>query len=164
MYKALNELHSSHGHEGLCILGFPSREFGGQEFKTGAEIRKFVSKKGVEFDMMDLSKVNPGPDQNPVYQFLMAQTEKHGINWNFSTTFLVDRTGKVRYRIDKQFDEVKKLVGELLAEKNDQQPRRVSQQEQSSEVKEAEQPKESVKEAAPAPKVAVTTDQPVQAS
>jgi len=115
MYKALNKLHSENGHAGLAILGFPSREFGGQEFKTGPEIANFVKGKGVEFQMMELSKVNPGSGQNPVYNFLMSQTSKSEINWNFSTTFLVGRDGCVAYRIDKNWDLVEEKVLELLA-------------------------------------------------
>jgi len=114
MYKALNKLYSEHQHAGLEILGFPSREFGGQEFETGPEIAKFVKGKGVEFQMMELSKVNPGNEQNPVHKFLMEHTSNKEINWNFSTTFLIGRDGEVHYRIDKNWDIVVKKVEQLL--------------------------------------------------
>jgi len=34
------------------IIGFPSNEFGGQESKPPAEIRKFVSDLGVKFPLV----------------------------------------------------------------------------------------------------------------
>ncbi|MGO3654070.1 MAG: glutathione peroxidase, partial [Sphingobacterium sp.] len=42
-YKELQELHEKHGND-LVIIGFPSDNFGGQEFDTNEAIAEFCEK------------------------------------------------------------------------------------------------------------------------
>lgn len=58
-------------------------QFGYQEPKGEAEIKKFVEKYGVKFMMMSKISVN-GPERHPVYQYLTAQPGCEGnMMWNF---------------------------------------------------------------------------------
>ena len=72
-------LHNSYKDKGFQILGFPCNQFGvplmgGQESKSEAEIRAFVTKKfGVEFPMMEKIDVN-GDGTHPVYKLLKVPT------------------------------------------------------------------------------------------
>jgi len=92
-YTQLVQLHGRYSPN-LAILGFPCNQFGGQEPGTPEEIKEFVSKFGVEFDMFAKIKVN-GDDADPLWKFLKS---KQGglmgnfIKWNF-TKFLVDTNG-----------------------------------------------------------------------
>jgi len=81
-------------------LGFPSREFLGQEFKDPKKVRSFVDSKGVKFDMFGNIQVN-GTKRHAIYRYLMRCTADHDILWNFSTAFVVGSDGSVRARIDK---------------------------------------------------------------
>ena len=81
--------------DGLRILAFPCNQFGYQEPGTNEEIKQFVSKYGVEFDMFDKINVNGG-NAHPLFNYLK---EKQGgtlgnfIKWNF-TKFVIDKNGQ----------------------------------------------------------------------
>lgn len=62
-YKELNELYSKYEGQGLRIAAFPCNQFGGQEPGCDVDIKEFIKKKGVHFDMY--SKV----DVNGIYFF-----------------------------------------------------------------------------------------------
>jgi len=110
----LNKLYSAHSGRGLRILGFPSFEFLGQEFRDPKKTRSFVNKKGVKFDMFSTSHVN-GKKRHDVYKYLMSCTADHDILWNFSTAFIVGSDGSVRVRIDKpQENRWKRVEDEIL--------------------------------------------------
>jgi len=64
-------LHAKYAQEGFDIVAFPTDEFGGQELRTNQEIKDFVAKYGVEFTMMDKTKVNP-PGESDVFNFLKS--------------------------------------------------------------------------------------------
>jgi len=93
-YTQLVQLHGRYAPQ-LAILGFPCNQFGGQEPGTPEEIKEFISKFGVQFDMFAKVKVN-GDDADPLWTFLK---NKQGgllgnfIKWNF-TKFLVDPSGQ----------------------------------------------------------------------
>jgi len=107
-------LFSAHSGRGLKILGFPSLEFLGQEFKEPKEIRAFVALKGVEFDIYNTIHVN-GKERHNVYEYLMRCTSDEDILWNFSTAFIVGSDGSVRARIDKpQENKWKRVEDEIL--------------------------------------------------
>jgi len=93
-------MYSTHSSEGLRILGFPSREFMGQEFVDPQKTKAFVENLGVEFDVFSCIKVN-GQDRHPLYKYLMRSTRVSDITWNFSTAFVVGRDGSVRARVDR---------------------------------------------------------------
>jgi glutathione peroxidase-family protein len=89
----------------LAILAFPSNQFRGQEPGTPSEIREFVRKRNVTFDMMEKSDVN-GPNTNPIYKALKAATDSadQDIAWNFETKFLIARDGVSVTRLSKAFN------------------------------------------------------------
>jgi len=91
-YAALQALYEKHREQGLVILGFPSRDFGGQEFENPAEIREFCDRRySVTFPMMTLVQVKPGPGQCRVFEFLGTRTGALP-GWNFGK-YLVGRDG-----------------------------------------------------------------------
>jgi len=93
-YTQLVQLHGRYAPQ-LAILAFPCNQFGGQEPGTPEEIKEFVAKFNVQFDMFAKVKVN-GDDADPLWTFLK---NKQGgllgnfIKWNF-TKFLVDPEGR----------------------------------------------------------------------
>lgn len=96
-YKALQELYKQRGKD-LVIVGFPSDNFGGQEFDENDEIATFCERNyGVTFPLT--TKVNvKGDDVTPIYQFL-TDKRKNGvlnatIKWNFNK-FLLDKNGGI---------------------------------------------------------------------
>ena len=93
-YPQLQELHSKYHAQGLSILAFPCNQFGGQEPGSEADIKNFVNKFKVQFEMFSKVNVN-GESAHPLYKFLkLKQPGLIGddIKWNFSK-FLVDRNG-----------------------------------------------------------------------
>mmetsp|Transcript_24790 Transcript_24790/g.49517 ORF Transcript_24790/g.49517 Transcript_24790/m.49517 type:complete len:114 (-) Transcript_24790:164-505(-) len=109
------KVHSQYAEKGFEILAFPCNQFGYQEPKTDAEIKKFaVEKYSAQFMLMSKIKVN-GPQQHPVYTFLKAQPGCDGaIGWNFRTKFLVSKDGSTVKRFEKKTAdlaaEIEKLV------------------------------------------------------
>lgn len=92
-YEGLEALYREHKDEGFVVLGFPSADFGGQEFDSEAEIAAFCEENyGVSFPMYAKTGVNPGPDQSPVFEYLGTSTGKLP-GWNFGK-YLVGRDGK----------------------------------------------------------------------
>lgn len=76
------------------ILGFPSREFGSQEYKTDAEIAEFAKSKNFPGILVQLGKVT-GSDASEVWKFFKAETGAKDPTWNFNGKFLVSKTGIV---------------------------------------------------------------------
>ncbi len=94
-YEGLEKLYQSYKDKGFVLLGMPCNQFGGQEPGTNAEIKAFCERRyGVTFPLLDKADVK-GPNQHPLYKFLLNGSGKEGnIGWNFEK-FLVDRGGKV---------------------------------------------------------------------
>ncbi|MBL8061225.1 MAG: glutathione peroxidase [Chthonomonas sp.] len=118
-YGSLQALYQEHEKQGLVILGFPANNFRNQEPHSNQEIKEMCKRDyKVTFPMMSKISVK-GEDIHPLYKWLIAQSDrpKDEIEWNFSK-FLIDRQGKVRYRVLPKVDpsqpEFKKLVVELL--------------------------------------------------
>lgn len=57
-YKQLNELYDQYEGQGLRIAAFPCNQFGGQEPGCDVDIKEFIKKKGVRFDMYSKVDVN----------------------------------------------------------------------------------------------------------
>lgn len=93
-YTQLQDLHAKYSSNGLSILAFPCNQFGGQEPGNENEIKDFVKKFNVQFDMF--SKVNVNGDQaEPLFKYLKAKldgTFGSSIKWNFSK-FLINKQG-----------------------------------------------------------------------
>ncbi|RKP05536.1 glutathione peroxidase-like protein [Thamnocephalis sphaerospora] len=93
-YEQLVELDKRYRERGLRILGFPCNQFAGQEPKSNEEIKEFITKYGVEFDMFDKVDVN-GANAHPLFVYLKKKLPGFlldAVKWNF-TKFLVDRQG-----------------------------------------------------------------------
>lgn len=91
-YEGLEKLYREYQNRGLVVLGFPSADFGGQEFQEEEKIQEFCKLNyGVTFPMFGRTAVR-GEQANPLF---MRLTEKTGAapGWNFNK-YLVGRDGK----------------------------------------------------------------------
>jgi len=114
-YRQLVELYGKYSEaDGLRILGFPCNQFGGQEPGSESEIKEFVAKYNVTFDMFSKINVNGG-SAHPLWAFLK---EKQGgflmnaIKWNF-TKFVVDKEGQPVARFGPTDDPIPKVEEEI---------------------------------------------------
>lgn len=97
-YREMVELHNRYRERGFNILAFPCNQFLSQEPGTNEQIKEFVRKYNVEFDMFNKVRVN-GKDAHPLFKFLRLNSNLEGgkIGWNFGK-FLINRElGIVRY-------------------------------------------------------------------
>jgi glutathione peroxidase len=100
---ALNDLQKTYGHRGLQIIGIPSADFGNEELKDPAAVRKYYTDTAkVDFPVFATAKLT-GIDAIPLYQFLTDPKKSvpgGEMNWNY-TKFLIDRSGKpiARYEV-----------------------------------------------------------------
>ena len=95
-YDALEKLYQEYKDQGLIIVGFPSDNFGGQEFDNNEEIASFCKLNyGVTFPLMSKSDVI-GKNQNEVFKFLTKKSlngkSDNDVKWNF-TKFLINEDG-----------------------------------------------------------------------
>jgi len=114
-YKDLQALHEQYGND-LVIIGFPSDNFGGQEFDSNAEIQDFCERNyGVTFLLSEKIDVK-GKDINPLFKFLTTQENPDftgDIKWNFEK-FLIDKDGKLTHRYRSHTNPLDKaIVGNL---------------------------------------------------
>lgn len=103
-YDGLEELYKQHSDK-LVIVGFPSDNFGGQEFSNDSEISEFCKKNyGVTFPLTTRTNVK-GNDINPVFKYLTQKAENGvldaDISWNFNK-FLLDENGKLLAYFDSK--------------------------------------------------------------
>nr|XP_023699416.1 phospholipid hydroperoxide glutathione peroxidase, mitochondrial-like isoform X2 [Paramormyrops kingsleyae] len=102
-------MHAKYAEKGLCILAFPSNQFGRQEPGTEQQIKEFAKSYKAEFDLFSKIDVN-GDEAHPLWKWMKAQPKGKGtfgnnIKWNF-TKFLIDREGKVVKRYSPLSDPV----------------------------------------------------------
>ncbi len=101
-YEGLQELHERYAERGLVVVGFPSPDFGGQEFDTADEIRSFCTLNfGVTFPLSERVHVR-GDEAIPLFAALTRDTPdgiRGEIKWNF-TKFLVAPDGRVVARFE----------------------------------------------------------------
>jgi glutathione peroxidase-family protein len=119
-YTQLQQIYEKLSESGgLRILGFPCNQFGGQEPGTEAEIKEFVKKFGVTFDMFSKINVN-GSGEHPLYTYLKAAQPGmliNAIKWNF-TKFCINKEGIAVARFGPADDPVPKVenkVEQLIA-------------------------------------------------
>lgn len=103
-YKALEELQQKYKNQ-LVVVGFPSDNFGGQEFQQNSEIREFCQKNyGVTFPLSTRVDVK-GDNATPIFKYLCNKAENGvldaTITWNFNK-FLIDEQGKVLAYFDSK--------------------------------------------------------------
>lgn len=115
-YEGLQKLYTQYGNK-LVIVGFPANNFKGQEPGSSAEIKEFCKKNyGVTFPMAEKVSVK-GNDIAPIFQFLLDEAKKLGIEdpikWNF-TKFLLDENGKlitvIHNKVNPMSEEVTKYL------------------------------------------------------
>ena len=103
-YKALESIQQKYKDE-LVVVGFPSDNFGGQEFQENSQIKEFCQKNyGVTFPLTTRVDVK-GENATPIFKYL-CNKELNGvldaeIKWNFNK-FLVDENGKVLAHFDSK--------------------------------------------------------------
>jgi glutathione peroxidase len=101
---ALNDLQKTYGRKGLQVLGIPSSDFGNEELKDPAAMRKYYTETAkVDFPVF-AKAILTGVHAIPLYQFLCdpKQSVPGGpLKWNY-TKFLIGRNGQplARYEVD----------------------------------------------------------------
>lgn len=125
-YEEMNRLFAEYECQGLRIAGFPCSQFRNQEYKQIADVKKFIEKKEVEWDVYGHVEVN-GATASPLFKFLKS---RHGtkegtkgtavgsaIKWNF-VKFLIDAEGQPIARYSSSVkNSLEQDVKELLAQK-----------------------------------------------
>lgn len=96
-YEALEALSKKYKDK-LVIVGFPSDNFGGQEYANDKDIKDFCSKNyGVTFPLTTKVDVTGDP-AIPLYKYLTSKSENGVLDavvkWNFNK-FLIDEKGHV---------------------------------------------------------------------
>ena len=103
-YKALEEIQQKYKGK-LVVVGFPSDNFGGQEFQQNSEIKEFCQKNyGVTFPLTTRVDVK-GDNATPIFKYLCDKAQNGvldaKIGWNFNK-FIVDENGKVLAYFDSK--------------------------------------------------------------
>ena len=95
-YDALEKIYQMYKQDNFVVIGFPSDNFGGQEFNDNEEIANFCKLNyGVSFPLMTKSDVI-GNNQNEIFKFLTKKSingkSDNVVKWNF-TKFLINADG-----------------------------------------------------------------------
>jgi len=94
------------------IIGFPTREYAWQEYKSDEAVAKFAAKKNFPGIMMQLGKLkgNKAPD---LWKFFKDETGAKDPKWNFQGKFLISKTGIVTVSNAKDLEaDIERLVEE----------------------------------------------------
>ena len=92
-YEALEKAQNAYKAKGFTVIGVPSGDFMGQEYKTNAEIKQFCeSKFGINFPLSEKSVVT-GAKATPFFAWAAATTG-NAPKWNFHK-YLVGRDGRI---------------------------------------------------------------------
>lgn len=92
-YEGLEALHAKYSEQGFAVLGFPSADFGNQEFREEQAVADFCrTTYGVQFPMFAKAHVT-GDSADPFWKHLIAQSGTSP-KWNFYK-YLIGRDGKV---------------------------------------------------------------------
>ena len=103
-YAGLEKLYEEHKNT-LVIVGFPSDNFGGQEYKDDKDIKSFCQKNfGVSFPLTTRVDVK-GDNITPVFKYLCNKSENGvldaEISWNFNK-FIIDENGNLIAHFDSK--------------------------------------------------------------
>ncbi len=103
---ALSDLQKTYAADGLVVIGIPSSDFGAEELKDPAALRKYYTEsEHVTFPVFARASLH-GTDTIPLFQFLCDPKQSlpgGDIHWNFSK-FLIDRQGKPLARYEAAED------------------------------------------------------------
>jgi glutathione peroxidase len=103
-YEGLEKLYKENKDK-LVIVGFPSDNFGGQEFQNDDSISSFCKKNfGVTFPLTTRVDVK-GDKATPVFKYLCHKDENGvldaTISWNFNK-FIIDENGNLLQHFDSK--------------------------------------------------------------
>jgi glutathione peroxidase len=103
-YEGLEKLYESHKDK-LVIIGFPSDNFGNQEYHDNDSISSFCKKNfGVTFPLTTRVDVK-GPNTTPIFKYLCSKDENGvldaQISWNFNK-FILDENGHLLQHFDSK--------------------------------------------------------------
>ncbi len=103
-YEGLEKLYQQYKDK-LVIVGFPSADFGDQEFHSDTDIQSFCKTRyGVTFPLTTRVDVK-GDNTTEIYKYLCNKTENGvldaTISWNFNK-FLIDENGKLLAYFDSK--------------------------------------------------------------
>jgi len=116
-YDDLQKLYEEN-KERLVIIGFPANDFKEQEKGSDEDIEKFCRLNyGVTFPLAKKSSVIPGPEQNPIFQWLTDKNKNGWTNkkpsWNFSK-YLINQEGVLVNYFDTSISPTGKEVTEAI--------------------------------------------------
>lgn len=105
-YAPLQTLYEKYRAQGFYILGFPSPQFGGQEFADEKDVTAFCTNEyHITFPMFSIGDVN-GVNKQPVYAWVHSQPGgpppegyARDVQWNFEK-YLIGRHGNLVQRIE----------------------------------------------------------------
>ena len=103
-YAGLEKLYEQYKDK-LVIVGFPSDNFGGQEYHDNDSIKTFCQKNyGVTFPLTTRVDVK-GQNTTPVFKYLCDKSENGvldaSISWNFNK-FIIDENGNLLAHFDSK--------------------------------------------------------------
>ncbi len=105
-YAPLEALYQKYRAQGFYILGFPSPQFGAQEFTNETDVTAFcTSMYHITFPMFSIGDVN-GANMQPVYKWIHAQPGgpppdgyARDVQWNFEK-YIISRHGQIVMRVE----------------------------------------------------------------
>jgi glutathione peroxidase len=93
-YDGLQKLHDAYAAKGFTVLGVPSGDFMGQEYKKNGEIAGFCKARGIRFPLSERSEV-VGKAAIPIYRWAAAELGPDNTpKWNFHK-YLIGRDGRL---------------------------------------------------------------------
>lgn len=93
-FDGLEALYRKYKDQGFAVLGFPSQDFGGQEYADEAEAAEFCRLTyGVQFPMYATTHAKKGK-ADPLFEGLAEAAGGDYPSWNFHK-YIVDRNGKL---------------------------------------------------------------------
>lgn len=118
-YAGLEQLHRDLSGKAFAVLGFPSNDFGEQEPGSAQDIANFCRRTyDVTFPMFAKVVTIRGPDQSPIYRFLVGAG--HLPAWNFAK-YVVGKDGKVvaffSSEVTPEAPELRRAINNALAAK-----------------------------------------------
>ena len=111
-FQRFTKLHQAWGDEKLQILGFPSLEFGKQEYTTDDKILEFAKSQNFPGILMKLGKVKStaGNECQEIWNYLRLKTLSNDPNWNFASKYLISKTGQVTISKGNISTEIAELI------------------------------------------------------
>src|SRR3546814_3233927 len=109
-YEGLQKLQTRYAPRGFTVIGVPSGNFLGQEYKSNKEISTFCQTKfGIKFPLAEKSDV-VGPKAIPLYRWAAAELGMANIpKWNFHK-YLIGRDGRLITAFGTKIDPIDSKV------------------------------------------------------